>query len=189
MYDKCFRRKIRHAMASRYAYLQVDGSSASLRRFRDSSETNWSRFESFQGDLRRFAASLRRIEDIWYNLSRLAMNSDRFAMNSGSSRAWTTIVWRFELIGGENLKIWDHCGSICVDWNRFGWVGNEFGDSKENTIHYGIAFLTKSKILGTNSDWKRVWRWIRTTCGNCDDIWGICWSSVTIIYDHYRFAI
>ena len=128
-----------------------------------------SRFGGFHGDLRQFETSLRRFGDIWYDSSRIAMNSDRFAMNSGSFEAWTTIAWRFELIGGENSGFRDHCGSICVDWSRFGWVSDEFGDNKENTIHYGVAFFTKSNVLGTKSDRKKVWRRIWTA------LWQLWW--------------
>ena len=54
------------------------------------------------------------------------MNSDQFVMSTESFEAFTAIERRFELIEGEKLRIWDHCDSICVDWSRFGYVGDEF---------------------------------------------------------------
>ena len=90
-------------MASRYAYLRVGGSLASLRRFGDDLEACIA-----------IVTSLRQFGDEQGNLRRVAMNSDRFVMSTGSFEAFTAIERRFELIESRNSGIQDQCGSIAL---------------------------------------------------------------------------
>ena len=160
MHDKCFRRKIRHAMASRYAYLQVGGSLASSRRFGDelkAFKTIWDDLRRVWGDLEAYdtiRVKLRWIRtDLWWILDHLGHRR----------RLRDDLSW----LKVKIQEFRDHCDSICVDWSRFRWVGDKFGGSKENTIHYGVAFFTKLEISRIRKWWKESLGTIRDIC---DDI-------------------